>query len=106
MTESFLQAGWRRAKQFLPSVIAAGLMFGGMHQIISTFKYPLTSVVVSIINALTRKAFRDVMPLNGEYALAPWWFELRQVAIAVIVFVVGSFVGLWINMRAEHASES
>jgi len=104
MTRSFLYAGWRQAKEFLPSVIASCLMFGGLQEIISTLKYPLTGLSVGMINALIRRTFHDVMPLRNNYMFSSWQFEVKQVAIAVIVLILGSFVGLWVNLRAESKS--
>jgi hypothetical protein len=100
-TPSLLRAGWTHLKEYAPPVMAAALMYGGIHQILSAFQYPLSNYAVKLINLILRQAFRDVMPLAGFGAI-PWLFYAKVVAEGVIIAVVGMFIGLWVQARSQH----
>jgi hypothetical protein len=99
---SRLRAGWIYVKQYGTAVVAAGLMYAGIYQIISALKYPIANGILKILNAILVRGFRDRMPLP-EYGWIPWAFHARVVAMGVIVIVVGLFVGLWTNSHQALA---
>jgi hypothetical protein len=85
--------------------MAAGLMYAGMHQIISVLKYPIAIGIMKILNAILVRGWRDRMPLLPEYGWTPWAFHVRVAAMGVIVIVVGLFIGLWTNSRHQALAE-
>ena len=103
MTETGLvRAGWVRVKEYLPAVMAAGLMYGGINQILSVLKYLLSGVALTGINEVIRLGFRDRVPLENDYWAVPWTYHVRPIAGAIIVLVVGMFLGLWANARNQQ----
>lgn len=99
---SLFSAGWVRVKQYTLPVMAAGLMYEGLLQIIGELKYPITRLIMQFANAIFLRAVRDRMPLPSEYGGAPWHYYARIIAEAVIVTVVGMFLGLWANARQQR----
>jgi len=100
-----LREGWNKVREYLPAVMAAALMYGGIYQIIAALRYPLTGVVVIAIKAIVKRAFRDRVPLPN-YFLFPWQLTATSIATGVIVLVVGMFIGLWVNARSQYKSGS
>ena len=98
---SYLRTGWIHVKTYTPAVIAAALMYGGLHQIISVLKYLLTRVILQGINALIRQSFRDIMPLPNNYHGAPWQFDAKVAGIGIIVAGLGMFIGFWAQARSR-----
>lgn len=103
MTESELHArSWTQLKRFFPAVVSAGLMYGGIHQIIDVLKYVLTDAILQFMNALIRRAFPDTFPLPDRYG-RPWGaFQVHQIEVAtigLIVVSVGALVGFWTRAR-------
>ncbi len=96
-----LRTGWTRAKEYVPAVLAAALMYAGIYQILEALQYPLSNYIVKLVNLLLRQAFRDVMPLPERGAI-PWIFHAKMVATGVIVTVVGMFIGLWVHARSRR----
>jgi hypothetical protein len=96
-----LNQGWIRAKTHAPGVVAAALMYGGIHQILSAIQYPLSNYVVKLVNLILRQAFRNMMPLT-EFGTVPWLYHAKNASVGVIVTVVGMFIGLWVNGRRQH----
>jgi hypothetical protein len=98
-----LSVGWARVKEYAPAVMAAAVMFGGLKEMISMVKYPVSGLVLGLINAIIRKAFRNQLPLSGDtFFYLPWQFEARRFAMGVIVLVVGMFLGLLANARSRR----
>jgi hypothetical protein len=97
---SLPSSGWILVKQFGPSALAASLMYGGIYQIFEVLQYPLSNYVMEFANFIIRQSFPDRMPLP-VLPLAPWTFQVRMVAIAIIVMAVGMFVGLWVQSRSQ-----
>jgi hypothetical protein len=98
---SLLRNGWIQMKEYAPAVMAAALMYGGIHQILSAFQYPLSNYAVKLINLILRQTFREPMPL-AEFGAIPWLFHAKIIAEGVIIAVVGMFIGLWVNARSQH----
>lgn len=97
-----VESGWKLVKRFLPSAMAAGLMYGAIYQIIETVRYPLVSLAIDAINAFIRKNMANTTEL-ANYGFMPVAFVLKQIAVAVVVLYVGIFIGLWVNLHAKHA---
>ncbi len=98
---SLLRNGWIRVKEYAPPVVAAALMYGGIHQILSALQYPLSNYAVKLINLILRQAFRDVMPL-AAFGDIPWLYLAKTVAVGVIIAVVGMLIGLWVQSRSQR----
>lgn len=105
MTRSpLLNGAWTYVKEYAAAVIAAALMYAGIRQIISAVSFPVTDGVLQLVNAIIQRGFRDRMPLPDYYGEIPWLFPVRVAAVGVIAVVVGSFVGLWVNLRKQRRS--
>jgi len=98
-------AGWGHVKQFAGALIAAGLIYGGTHQIFAVLKEPIASGIIYVINSIIRKAFRNAMPLP-EHGGIPWLFHVKVAAVGVIVVMVGLLVGLWVNAKGQRERPS
>jgi hypothetical protein len=96
---NLLRAGRLHLKEYLPEVMAAALMYGGIHQVISALKYPLTDLTLKVANAILLKALRDTLPLPDYYGGIPWQYHAKVVAIGFIMVIVGMFVALWVDAR-------
>jgi hypothetical protein len=96
---SLLHVGWTRTKKYLPAVITASVMYGGIDQILGVLKYLIAGVVLEGINAVIRQGFRDRIPLPDYFIEVPWQYHTKVAAEGVIVLVIGMFVGLWANAR-------
>ena len=94
---NLLRAGWMLGKEHALAVMAAALMYGGIHQIISALKYPLTDLMLKVVNAILRRGLRDVLP--NYYGGIPWQYHAKVVAVGVIVLIVGIFIGLWVHAK-------
>ncbi len=92
------------AKEYGAAIIAAALLYGGIHQVISASSQPIAIGIIQLISGIARKAFRDIT--LSEYVGIPWVFYARVFAIGVIVIVAGLFVGLWANLRSERQSSA
>ena len=103
---SLIRAGWVRAKEYGLAVVAAALMYGGVHQFISALSYPLSGLTLQLVNTLLMRAFRDRVPLPNYYPGVPWLFHLRVAAGGMFVLIVGSMVGLWINAKGQRQPDS
>jgi hypothetical protein len=99
MSWSPLRVAMIRARQHAAAVTAATLIYAGIYQIISTLKYPIGRVILRLVNAVIVTGFRDRLLLQ-QYDSIPWQFRARTVAAAVIVIVLGVFLGLWVNVMA------
>lgn len=98
---SLLRHGWIHVKDYAPAVVAAALMYGGIHQILSALRYPLTNYVVKLVNLILRQTFRDVMPIE-EFGDIPWNYPGKTAAVGVILAVLGMFIGLWVQARSQR----
>jgi hypothetical protein len=98
---NLLRNGWIQVKDYAPPVMAAAMMYGGIHQILSALQYPLSNYAVKLINLILRHTFRGPMPL-AEFGAIPWLFHAKIVAEGVIIAVVGMFIGLWVQARSER----
>jgi len=101
---NLVRVGWARIKHQIPAVIAAALMYGGLNQMISTLRYPLTGAVLGLINFIIRTGFRNVFLLQNPYSGVPWTFHVRVAAVGVMVMTVGLLVGVWVNAKAGGIS--
>lgn len=96
---------YAQLKRFFPAVLSAGLIYGGLHQIIGVLRYFVTDAILQFMNALIRKAFPDTFPLPDRYG-APWgWgafqvYQIKMAALGVIVVIVGILAGIWVRARA------
>jgi len=99
---SLFRAGWVHVKQYAPSVMAAGAMYKGLLQIVGGLKYPVTDLTMRVANAIFMRAVRDHLPLPNDYGGVPWQYHASIIAEGVILAVVGTFVGLWVNARSKR----
>lgn len=88
-----------------PAVLAAALIYGGIHQIISTAQYPFTNLVVLLINPIVERQFHYHLTPYGWVGLPPA-FLVEGLALAIIVIVAGILVGLWADVRCARQSAS
>ncbi len=100
--KNLLRAGWVRVKEFLLAVMAAALMYGGLHQILGVLKYILSGLALGIINAGIRNNFHDSLTLSNPYTGIPWQYQARVAAVGATVMVVGMFLGLWAHARSHR----
>lgn len=103
-SHNLMQSGWSHVKQYWLAVLAAGLMFGGVDQIILVAKYRVTGVILLGVNLLIKSGFRDRMPLPNSFLEMPWHFHILLAATGLIGMVLGVFVGLWANTRVQRAA--
>ena len=97
------RAGWIKVKGQGLAVVAAVLMYGGLHQMLGALRCPLTGAVLSLINGIIRRGFPTVVPLSNGYIRVPvLLFDIRVFAVGLIVATVGLLVGLWVNIRAAR----
>ena len=68
--------------------------------------YPLAAAALKFINFLIRRGFPDHLLLNDTFAVPPWRYQMKSMAGAVIVLVVGMFLGLWANIRTQKQKAS
>jgi hypothetical protein len=100
-SQSSLHVAMDYVKEYAAAIIAAALMYAGIHQVISVFSQPLAMGIIGLINAISRRGFHGVT-LLPEFSGIPWLFFTRVLAIGVIVIVVGILVGLWANSRSQR----
>jgi hypothetical protein len=101
---------WSRFKRSLPAIISAWLLYEGVSFILSTFSYPVTGLAIGLVNALLKRALRDNIPIANYYAMPTdnyyggynWQYRAKDIAMGVIVSVIGIFVGLWANRRNQR----
>jgi hypothetical protein len=103
---SKLRLAWVYIKEYGAAVVAAALMYGGTHQVISALKYPFTSGLLQLVNVVIHRGFPDSLPLPDYSGTIPWISQARICAVGVIVIVVGIMVGLWANVRSERHATS
>jgi hypothetical protein len=101
MSWSPLNTAMNHVRQRAAPVMAAALMFAGIYELIATLKFPIGGMILRLINAIIIRGFRDRL-LLPDYAPMPWWFSARSIATAVIVIVLGIFLGLWVNVRSQR----
>jgi len=99
---NLLRAGWTQVKEYAPAVMAAALMYGGIREIFEGILYVIANLTMKGLNAVFLRAFRDVLPLPNQFAGVPWQFHAKLAAEGVIVAVLGMFLGLWVNARAQR----
>ena len=88
-------------KEYGAGVLAAGLVYGGISQIIGVLTDTLAIGVTGLVNAIIRQGFHGRSEL-GHFGEMPWVFYARVAAIGVIVVVMGFLVGLWGNSRSQR----
>lgn len=81
-------------------VIAAALIYSGIHQVVSTLKYRIGSLILRLVNQVIERGFRDRMLLPESWG-APWQFTAQSLAESVIAIVLGIFLGLWVHSRSQ-----
>ena len=101
---SLLRAGWIHVKQNVLAVMAAAVMYVGLHQVFGGLRYPLADLTMQLVNVIFMKAVRDHLPLPNGYRGIPWQYHAKIVAEGVILAVVGMFIGLWANARNQRRS--
>jgi len=101
MTErNLIRKGWTRIKEFAPAVMAAALIYGGIHQTFSVLNQALGIGIMRLINAASEKVSSGhYLP---RYGAIPWPFYAQVAAVGVIIAVVGMFIGLWVQARSQH----
>jgi hypothetical protein len=101
MTErNLIRKGWTRVKEFAPAVMAAALMYGGIHQIFSVLNQVLGIGIMRLINTASEQVSSGYyLP---RYGAIPWPFYARVAAIGVIIAVLGTLIGLWVDARSRR----
>jgi len=92
-------------KEYAVAVIAAGLIYGGIHEIVSAILipiYPITEAFPRFVDAILKSEFRDLPPLSSNF-YEPWMWTVvsKMLAVGVIAIVVGILVGLWAHSREQ-----
>lgn len=83
-------------KEFAGPVIAAGLLYAGFKDIISSASYPLAGLILRAFNAIIRRGFPDRIVLANPYEGVPLWVHTRAISDGLIGVALGTLVGLWV----------
>jgi len=98
-----LRVVWIHIKDYALVVVSAGLMYGGIHQIMSvvlTLMYPIARTIPLLVDAIAHTEFHHIPPLASYYSDVRMWVSLTKiVAVGVIAIVVGILVGLRVKFR-------
>jgi hypothetical protein len=89
------------AKKYLLAALTVTAMGAGLKQLISELAYPLTGLVIKAINFIIRTGFRDHLLLRETYG-GRWSYQISAIAEGLIILVIGMFLGLWANLRAQR----
>lgn len=103
MSWSPLHTAMIHVRQRGAAAMAAALIYAGISEIISILKYRIVSVTLRLINEIIIRGFRDRL-LLPDYGGVPWWFDARNFAMAVILIVLGTLLGVWVNRRSQRES--
>ncbi len=104
-----LRIGWARVREYLPAVMAAALMFGGIKYSISVLSYLLSGGVIGLINFTIRHGFRDAMVMGNPYGDAAsklWMSSLRDALEGVFVWAMGALLAVWAHARRQSKTIS
>ena len=95
-----LRMAWKHVKEYAGPVIAADLVYAGIHQMNSVLTYPIADGVIWCVNFIIRTGFRDrlVLPIYGWF---PWRYQTKIIVYGFIPIVLGILVGLWVNSRKK-----
>jgi hypothetical protein len=98
-----LGAAWGYVKEYAAAVMAAALMFGGIHQLLSAVKYPISFGVLRFLNAIIRRGFPGHFPLPdyGGASTIPWLFHVRNAAVGIMLIIVGILIAVLANVRNQ-----
>lgn len=100
MGEPVGKLAWLNAKKYLLAVLTAAAMAAGLQRLISELAFPLTGLVIRAINFVIRTGFRDHLLLRETYPR--WRYLTTEIAEDLIILVIGMFLGLWANLRAQR----
>ena len=103
---SLLRVAWTKGWEHALAVAAALVLYSGIDQILSAMCRPLAGFVISGINAIIRRGFRDAVPLPNYYTGVPWQYHARLVGVGVIVLIAGLLLGLWATARGKRQLRS
>jgi hypothetical protein len=99
------KAAWVYVKKRALAAISAVLIYLGIVQIVSVTKYPIGYAIMRVMNLVIEKAFRDRMllatPPYSTLALRP--YMAKEIAIWVIVIVIGTFVSLLADLKGRQS---
>ena len=105
MEKPFTELACSNAKKYLLAVLTVAAMGAGLQQLISELAYPLTGLVVKAINFIIRTGFRDHLLLRETYG-PRWSYLIIEIAEGLIILVIGMFLGLCANLRAQRQKSS
>jgi len=103
---TFIGFGWQNARKYLLAALTIVAMWVGLQRVLSVATYSLAELGLKFINFIIRRGFPDHLLLNEQIFGAPWQYHLRNAALGVFVIVIGMFLGLWANLRAERQKTS
>lgn len=109
MTEpSLLRVVRIYVREYALAVIAVGLIYGGIHEIVSAILipiYPITEVFPRFVDAILKSEFRYLPSLSSNF-YEPWMWTVvsKMVVVGVIAIVVGILVGLWAHYREQRVT--
>ena len=93
------------AKKYLLAALTVAAMGAGLKQLVSELAYPLSGLVIQAINFIIRTGFRDHLLLRETYG-PRWRYLVVELAEGLIILVIGMFLGLWANLRAQSQKSS
>jgi hypothetical protein len=97
---------WKNSKRYIPAALAVATLYVGTVRMLSAVLYPLTEWTLKGINFVILRDFPTFYAVNDAVDGAPWQFHVKVAAQGLIVLVLGMFVGLWANVRAQrHRSQ-
>ena len=99
---SHLIVVWTEFRRRALPVAAALMMYEGIRSVLAEIGYPVTGLIVSGVNAIIRRGFRDTLQLHNSYIHERWSYPVRIVAEYVIVFVLGLFLALFVYIRNQR----
>jgi len=103
---SLLRTGWITAKRYALAAITAVVFYEGLSKILDAINYPLAGVAVWAVNTVLSRNVRDYMPRANDYIDIPWQYHLKIAVGGIVLLVIGMFLGLWANLRAERQKSS
>jgi hypothetical protein len=104
-----------QATSFIPLVLVPQLFFGGSIVAIATMSAPLQALSNAVVAKWAYAGLGSAIDLNARIAASPAYAKVStfgddyfaittgRVALALVVFVVVSFTGIFFLLRRDHA---
>jgi len=97
-----LRTCWIAAQRYALAAVTAVVLYEGLSEILDAIDYPLAGVAVWAVNTILSRNVRDYMPRANDYIEIPWQYHLKIAVGGIVLLVIGMFLGLRANLRAER----